>query len=145
MCYPEQYKMADGMEAVYEAIQREAAKHSAAIVSGVDKRECIRKCLEESILKWMTTEIFQSKSLPENGLVEQLEKALRMPAKEELAKLSKLLEGFYKRRPEGKAAELIAGLVAGNDVAFTDVRARARDLCLVTPPEMFYSDVAKYL
>lgn len=145
MCCPEQYKMADGMEAVYEAVQREAAKHSVAIIPGVDKRECIRKCLEESILKWMTTEIFQSKSLPENGLVEQLEKTLRMPAKEELAKLSGLLVSFYKRKPEGKAAELIAGLVAGNDVAFTDVRARARDLCLVTPTETFYSDVAKYL
>ena len=74
-----------------------------------------------------------------------MEKTLRMPAEEELAKLSRLLVSFYKRMPEGKAAELIADLVAGNDVALTDVRARAKDFCLVTPAETFYSDVAKYL
>lgn len=130
MYKPNPDKIFSGLEVADDSIDHKIALKSITLVPGVDKNKCIISSITDAVVSLLMSGTFSNHQMPSDDMLKLLETSISVPTTEKLNMLSKELEKFYRKKPETRAAEIVAGLVADEFAAGYDITNLTNDFSL---------------
>ena len=82
------------------------------MIPGIKKKDCIVSSMIDSTISLLISGGFSNHVMPSDELVETIENTIKVPTSKKIKHLQELFEEFYQKRPETKAAEIVACLVS---------------------------------
>ena len=134
----------DGLVIATDNIKRKANLKAIAMIPGVDKNKCILECIANNICVILVSGVFSSNQMPSNEMITCINKTIKVPDDKKLEKLNNMLKTFYKRNPNSKAIDIVAGLASKEYAEGADITNFVNDFML-TNDEKFVSDVKNKL
>jgi len=144
MYQPTAELLAKGLEGAYERIDHCLVLAAVAMIPGVNKRECVLRCISENIVSKLISGVFSGRGLPDNELIGLIHKAVQAPTAVRLTELEAGLKAFYGKDPKSKAVEIVAGLVYKDFARDQDFAEEVRDYMLMGGSDLEEA-VRKYL
>lgn len=134
----------DGLVIATDNIKRKANLKAIAMIPGVDKNKCILECIANNICVMLVSGVFSSNQMPSNEMITCINKTIKVPDDKKLEKLNNMLKTFYKRNPNSKAIDIVAGLASKEYAEGADITNFVNDFMLIND-EKFVSDVKNKL
>lgn len=131
MYNPDNNAVYEGLEFANEEISHYASLKSITMIPGVNKKDCIMRCISETIVSLMISGVFSSHQLPEDDFILLLHNTMLTPTKEKLTMLQTAFEKYYAKIPSNKVVETIAGLVAEEYASDFDITEFIKDFTLL--------------
>jgi hypothetical protein len=133
-----------GINSACEKISKRIQLANITLIPGVDKKQTIKECIKERIISLMVYGVFSRKSLPDNSLVELINKIISSSdvKEEDITKLHESLDKYYGRETEGKVIEILAGLSAPEYSQGYDMNRFIQDFELTPDAELSNAVIA---
>lgn len=144
MYQPNKEEIYDGLEFAYETINHKVLLNEITLVPGVNKKECILRCISESIIALLLFGVFSNHQLPNDTFVSLIHNTVQNPTSDRLMQLQQEFESFYAKKPEKKAVEIIAGLEVKEYVLGFEITEFIKDFTLL-PNNRLTQEVKNYL
>lgn len=113
---PDEEEIYKGLENACEEIERKIdSNNKVSLIQGVEKEDCIKRCIYEAIINLLISGVFMNHKLPSDKFINLIDNIINNPNNEELENLKKEFREFYNREPENKAVEIVARLVNGDN------------------------------
>lgn len=106
---PDEEEIYKGLENACEEIERkiDLNKNKVSLIQGVEKEDCIKRCIYEAIINLLISRVFMNHKLPSDKFINLIDNIINNPNNEELENLKKEFREFYNREPENKAVEIV--------------------------------------
>lgn len=145
LMYRPDYKLIfEGLELAYEQINKIIYSKAITMIPGIDKKECILKCISEIITSMLVSGVFSNHKLPSDTLTSLIHSVIQAPTDNKLKNLQYEFEKFYSKKPENKAIEIVAALVSEDYTKDLNIENFVNDFMLSKNND-FCQDVKKYL
>lgn len=102
----------NGIELAVSALEKLISLKTMTMIPGISKKDCIVSSIIDSAISLLLAGGFSNHIMPSDELVETMENTIKVPTTERIKHLQELFEKFYQKRPETKAAELVACLAS---------------------------------
>lgn len=110
---PDEEGISEGLKNVCEEIEIkiDLNKNKVSLIQGVEKEDCIKRCIYEAIINLLISGVFMNHKLPSDKFINLIDNIINNPNNEELENLlenlKKEFREFYNREPENKAVEIV--------------------------------------
>lgn len=102
----------NGIELAVSVLEKHISLKTMTMIPGIKKKDCIVSSMIDSTISLLISGGFSNHVMPSDELVETIENTIKVPTSEKIKHLQELFEEFYQKRPETKAAEIVACLVS---------------------------------
>lgn len=135
----------NGINSGYEDIASMLTYKGINLIPGVDKKSCILSCIADAVISFLVAGVYSNHRLPNDKLVELLISTIvDGPTEERLSHLQFELEVFYGKKPEKRAAEIVAALVSKEYAAGNEIDNIVYEFITIKSPD-FCNTVKSYL
>lgn len=135
----------NGIEHITDEIKHALKVDGGALVTNIKLKELVKDILSDAILSLFTNGVFSSDSIPNEGLVTELQEIiLKVPQNDKIEKFQRSLARFYYMETPKKAVCTVAALVADSYEKGTDISERCNSF-LLEDSISFCNEVVSYL
>jgi hypothetical protein len=130
MYKPDKDKIFNGLEKANEDLDKKIMLKSMTMIPGVNKKDCIISSITDEVISLLISGAFSNHQMPSDEMIKLLESTIRVPTVEKLVDIEKIMQKFYKKKPEVRVVEIVACLVSAEYAAGYDISNLTNDFLL---------------
>ena len=130
MYKPDKDKIFNGLEKANEDLDKKIMLKSMTMIPGVNKKDCIISSITDEVISLLISGAFSNHQMPPDEMIKLLESTIRVPTVEKLVDIEKIMQKFYKKKPEARVVEIVACLVSAEYAAGYDISNLTNDFLL---------------
>lgn len=130
MYKPDKDKIFNGLEKANEDLDKKIMLKSMTMIPGVNKKDCIISSITDEVISLLISGAFSNHQMPSDEMIKLLESTIRVPTVEKLIDIEKIMQKFYKKKPEARVVEIVACLVSAEYAAGYDISNLTNDFLL---------------